>query len=56
VKEELVQMQGVVIHRVKNALVVALDAGPQIRATLAGRMQQNRVRIVCGARLRRDEP
>jgi hypothetical protein len=25
VKEELVQMQGMVLHRVKNALVVALD-------------------------------
>jgi translation initiation factor IF-1 len=51
VKEELVQVTGTVVHRLKNALVVALDSGPQVRATLAGRMQQNRVRIVCGDRV-----
>ena len=47
-KEELVQMQGTVVHRLKNALIVALASDT---ATLAGRMQQHRVCIVCSDRV-----
>jgi translation initiation factor IF-1 len=51
VKEELVQMQGTVVHRVKNALIIALDHGPQVRAVLSCRMQGNGVRVVAGDRV-----
>ena len=41
VKEELVRIEGTVVHRFKNAFVVALDGdGPEVLATLAGRMQR----------------
>jgi hypothetical protein len=36
VKEELVQAEGVIVHRYKNRFVVMLDSGPQIRALLSG--------------------
>jgi translation initiation factor IF-1 len=51
VKEELVQLEGTVVHRLKNALVVLLDGGPQIRAVLSGRMQGNGIRVVTGDRV-----
>jgi translation initiation factor IF-1 len=44
-------MQGTVVHRLKNALVIALDHGPQVRAVLSGRMQGNQIRVVCGDRV-----
>jgi translation initiation factor IF-1 len=51
VKEELVQVQGTVVHRFKNALVVSLDDGPQIRAVLSGRMQGHGIRCIAGDRV-----
>jgi hypothetical protein len=44
-------MEGTVIHRLKNALIVALDGGPQIRATLSDRMQGHDIRVVAGDRV-----
>jgi translation initiation factor IF-1 len=51
VKEELVHMEGVVVHRLKNALIIALDGGLQVRAVLSGRMQGHGVRVVAGDRV-----
>ena len=50
-KEELVRMQGVVVHRLKNALVIAFDQGPQVRAVLSGRLQGRQIRVVCDDRV-----
>ena len=51
-KEELVQMQGTVVQRLKNALIIRLDdGGLQVRAVLSGRMQGNQIRVVCGDRV-----
>jgi translation initiation factor IF-1 len=51
VKEEMVQLQGTVVHQLKNALVVSLDSGPQIRAILSGRMQGHGIRCIAGDRV-----
>jgi translation initiation factor IF-1 len=51
VKEELVQMQGTVVHRLKNALVIALDGGLQVRAVLSGRMLGNGIHAMAGDRV-----
>ena len=49
---ELVTVSGTVVHRLKNALIVALDSGLQVRALLSGRMQSAGVRVVPGDRVR----
>jgi translation initiation factor IF-1 len=51
VKEELVTVSGTVVHRLKNALIIALDGGPQVRAVLSGRMLGNGIRVVAGNRV-----
>jgi translation initiation factor IF-1 len=41
----------VVVHQLKNALVVLLGSGPQIRAVLSGRMQGHGIRVIPGDRV-----
>jgi translation initiation factor IF-1 len=53
-KEELVTVQGTIVHRYKNRFVVALEGGAtvnEVLATLGGRMQARGVRVVTGDRV-----
>jgi translation initiation factor IF-1 len=51
-KEELMTVQGTVVHRYKNRFVVSLDEGAsEVLATLGGRMQSRGVRVVTGDRV-----
>jgi translation initiation factor IF-1 len=50
-KEDVVMAQGTVTDLVRDAMIVKLDCGPQLRAPLSGRMRTNRVRVVAGDRV-----
>jgi translation initiation factor IF-1 len=43
-----VTAEGTVARLVRNAVVLQLSSGNTIRATLSGRMQKNRVRVMAG--------
>jgi translation initiation factor IF-1 len=43
--------QGTVTDLVRDAMIVKLDCGPQLRAPLSGRMRTNKVRVVAGDRV-----
>lgn len=52
-KEELIEMQGVVVDKQPNAFfkVQLKDSDHMVLATISGRMRRNRIRILMGDRV-----